>query len=100
MALTSELNLEGLIAADAYWRIGELYWNANDPSTLAFRVDGYASTAAYESGHGAIASRIVQIELPLDQLDNPRTSLFNQVRAMAYGIIKGDVPEFEGSTDA
>lgn len=99
MALTAELNIEGLIADAAYWRIGELYWNSNDPGTLNFRLDGYASTEAYQQNKGAIVSKMIQIEMPLDQPEDPRTALFNQVRTQAYGLIKA-VPGFEDSIDS
>jgi len=99
MALLGELSLEGLVVNGAYWKIGELYWNANNPGFLSFRIDGYASTETYQEGRGAIASQVIEIEMPLDNLEDPRTNLFNQVRTLAYEIIK-TLPAYEGALDA
>lgn len=99
MALVGWFELQGLVVNGAYLRIAELYWNTNDPRTLSFRVDAYASQEAYQEGYGAILSQPVQLELPLEDPQNERTALFNSVRELAYNTIK-QLPNYEGSVDA
>lgn len=100
MALISELEIQaGFTKPDAYWTIGSFYWNRPSYNVIEIRLDGYASQAAYAQGLPAILSKLVQIEFDLNDLEDSKTKIFNQLRSVCYDFAKS-LPDFINSVDA
>jgi hypothetical protein len=98
MALQAEVGFAGLSSSEGYWRLAEFQWNSAEPFTARMRLDGYASEQAYLDGLPFIASVYRLVHLPLNDLNDPKTLVFNQIRTMCYQEAKR-ATELEGAVD-
>jgi hypothetical protein len=84
MALQSEINLEGLVKKDGYWKVSSINWDANTGDFIRIIISAYASKEAFLEGRREVDKEVITVPL-----NNPEMkSLFNTCRTSAYANAK------------